>query len=99
MPGKSGPGSGRGTGRTAGKAAPFPHIVFVTAYDEYAVAAFEHAAADYVLKPVNDARLAQDGGALARAPARRRQRAAPTCREQLAQMLAQLPRCAAGGRA
>ena len=35
----------------------FPHIVFVTAYDEYALAAFEHAAADYVLKPVNDARL------------------------------------------
>jgi DNA-binding LytR/AlgR family response regulator len=31
--------------------------VFVTAYDEYALAAFEHAAADYVLKPVNDARL------------------------------------------
>jgi DNA-binding LytR/AlgR family response regulator len=31
--------------------------VFVTAYDEYALTAFEHAAADYVLKPVNDARL------------------------------------------
>ncbi len=36
---------------------PFPQIVFVTAYDDYAVDAFEHAAADYVLKPVNDARL------------------------------------------
>ena len=36
---------------------PFPQVVFVTAYDDYAVAAFEHAAADYVLKPVNDARL------------------------------------------
>ena len=36
---------------------PFPQIVFVTAYDDYALAAFEHAAADYVLKPVNDARL------------------------------------------
>jgi DNA-binding LytR/AlgR family response regulator len=33
-------------------------IVFVTAYDEYAVAAFDAAAADYLLKPVSDARLA-----------------------------------------
>jgi DNA-binding LytR/AlgR family response regulator len=36
---------------------PFPQVVFVTAYDDYAVNAFEQAAADYVLKPVNDARL------------------------------------------
>jgi len=36
---------------------PFPQVVFVTAYDDYALAAFEHEAADYVLKPVNDARL------------------------------------------
>jgi DNA-binding LytR/AlgR family response regulator len=40
-------------------ARPFPHIVFVTAYDEYAVQAFETAALDYVLKPVNDTRLAR----------------------------------------
>ena len=33
------------------------HVVFVTAYDEYAVAAFEREAADYLLKPVTDARL------------------------------------------
>lgn len=39
--------------------APFPQVVFVTAYDEFAVQAFEQAAADYVLKPVNDARLAR----------------------------------------
>jgi DNA-binding LytR/AlgR family response regulator len=37
--------------------APFPLVVFVTAYDQYALAAFEQAAVDYVLKPVNDARL------------------------------------------
>lgn len=37
---------------------PFPQVVFVTAYDEYAVRAFEQAAADYVLKPANEARLA-----------------------------------------
>lgn len=34
-------------------------IVFVTAYDEYAVAAFEQGALDYLLKPVEAARLAQ----------------------------------------
>jgi DNA-binding LytR/AlgR family response regulator len=32
-------------------------VVFVTAYDEYAVPAFEQEALDYVLKPVNDERL------------------------------------------
>lgn len=37
---------------------PLPRIVFVTAYDEYAVAAFERAAVDYVLKPVQSTRLA-----------------------------------------
>jgi DNA-binding LytR/AlgR family response regulator len=39
--------------------APFPYVVFVTAYDDYAVQAFEQAAADYVLKPVNESRLAR----------------------------------------
>jgi DNA-binding LytR/AlgR family response regulator len=38
---------------------PFPQIVFVTAYDDYAVQAFEQAAVDYVMKPVNDTRLAR----------------------------------------
>jgi DNA-binding LytR/AlgR family response regulator len=36
---------------------PFPEVVFVTAYDDYALKAFEQAAADYVLKPVSDERL------------------------------------------
>jgi DNA-binding LytR/AlgR family response regulator len=35
------------------------HIVFVTAYDEYAVAAFEEGAVDYVLKPVTAERMAK----------------------------------------
>lgn len=35
----------------------FPLLVFVTAFDDYAVQAFEQAAADYVLKPVSAARL------------------------------------------
>ena len=38
-------------------ARPFPQLVFVTAYDQYAVQAFEAQAIDYVLKPVQPARL------------------------------------------
>jgi len=33
------------------------HVVFVTAYDQYAVEAFERGAIDYVLKPFNEERL------------------------------------------
>ncbi len=33
------------------------HVVFVTAYDKYAVAAFEQGAVDYVMKPFSEARL------------------------------------------
>ncbi len=36
---------------------PFPLLVFVTAYDQYALQAFERAAVDYLLKPVQTARL------------------------------------------
>jgi DNA-binding LytR/AlgR family response regulator len=36
---------------------PFPALVFVTAYDQYAVQAFEAQAMDYLLKPVQTARL------------------------------------------
>lgn len=38
---------------------PLPLVVFVTAYDQYAITAFERAAIDYVQKPVQTARLAQ----------------------------------------
>ncbi len=38
---------------------PFPAIVFVTAYDAYAVQAFETQAVDYLLKPVQPERLAR----------------------------------------
>ena len=42
-------------GWPAGRA--FPALVFVTAYDQYAVQAFEAQAVDYLLKPVQAARL------------------------------------------
>ena len=55
-----------------GKALPL--IVFVTAYDQYATQAFDQAAVDYVLKPVQTDRLAQS---CARLQAALRQRAEP----------------------
>lgn len=51
MPGVNGLQAARAV---AGRA----HIVFVTAYDEHAVEAFERGAIDYVLKPFNEERLA-----------------------------------------
>ncbi len=45
--------------RNGGGPAPAPLVVFVTAHDQHAVAAFDHAAVDYVLKPVTTERLAR----------------------------------------
>lgn len=57
MPGKTGIDAAQELAEDWPDGTPFPLIVFVTAYDEYALQAFEQAAADYVLKPVTDARL------------------------------------------
>jgi DNA-binding LytR/AlgR family response regulator len=51
MPGKTGVEAAREIGRRA-------HLVFVTAYDEYAVQAFSQGVLDYLVKPVEPARLA-----------------------------------------
>ena len=59
MPGKSGLEVAEELADAWSGPAPFPQIVFVTAYDEYAVQAFDREAADYVLKPVSDERLAR----------------------------------------
>jgi two-component system, LytTR family, response regulator len=41
----------------ASLASPRPHLIFCTAFDQYAVEAFELHAIDYLLKPVSQARL------------------------------------------
>jgi DNA-binding LytR/AlgR family response regulator len=51
MPGISGVEAARQIGRRA-------HLVFVTAFDQYALKAFEHGVLDYLVKPVEPARLA-----------------------------------------
>lgn len=51
MPGLNGIETARGIGRRA-------QIVFVTAHDQYAVQAFEQGAVDYLVKPFDEARLA-----------------------------------------
>lgn len=63
-----------------------PHLVFVTAYDQYAIGAFEAEAVDYLLKPVTDERLARTVERLQRALA------APAPPRDLDALIAQLAR-------
>jgi DNA-binding LytR/AlgR family response regulator len=69
-----------------------PEIVFITAYDQYAVEAFEQGVVDYVLKPAERERLQLTTQRLrARLDARRRGEAAPeTPAQPLQQLLHQL---------
>jgi two-component system LytT family response regulator len=62
-----------------------PEIVFVTAYDQYAIRAFDVHALDYVLKPFDDDRF---GVALCRVRRRLAERRAGELGEQLAALLA-----------
>lgn len=91
MPGKSGlevaeavldewPNSGP-------EARPAPLIVFVTAYEEFAVAAFERQAVDYLLKPATPERLAKT---VARLQARCAERQRLPALDELATLLAQV---------
>lgn len=69
---------------------PFPALVLVTAYDQYAIQAFEAQAIDYVLKPVQPQRLQMTVDRLQRLLAQRaanRQAAAP---QDLERTMAQL---------
>jgi two-component system, LytTR family, response regulator len=64
-----------------------PHIVFVTAFDQYAVRAFEVHAVDYLLKPFDEARF---GKALARAKAAQASRTARSERTRLRGLLEEM---------
>jgi two-component system LytT family response regulator len=61
-----------------------PAVIFVTAYDEHALRAFEVNAVDYLLKPYDDARFA---AALQRAKDEVRRRQADTVNARLHQLL------------
>jgi DNA-binding LytR/AlgR family response regulator len=58
MPGLSGLEAAQALAEDWPADAPFPLIVFVTAYDQYALQAFDAQAVDYLVKPVDRPRLA-----------------------------------------
>ena len=63
-----------------------PEVIFVTAYDQYALRAFEHHALDYLLKPFDDERFQ---GALEEARKRIRERGADRLGQRLMALLAE----------
>jgi len=65
-----------------------PLTIFVTAYDQYALAAFATSALDYLLKPVDDTRLDES---IARARVRLAERKAEDHYERLLKLIATLP--------
>jgi two-component system, LytTR family, response regulator len=67
-----------------------PLVVFVTAYDQYAIQAFEAHAIDYLLKPIDDARFAT---ALERVREHMRARTASGQRDRLMQIIAEITGC------
>jgi two-component system, LytTR family, response regulator len=67
-----------------------PVVVFVTAYDQYAVQAFEAHAIDYLLKPIDDARFA---AALTRVREHVRAKNAASQRDRLMQIIAEITGC------
>lgn len=88
MPGSSGLEAARALAEDWPEGLPFPLIVFVTAYDQYALAAFDAQAADYLVKPLDRPRLA---ACVERLQARLADRAAPgQLQRTLEQTMAQL---------
>ncbi|HEU0185281.1 MAG TPA: LytTR family DNA-binding domain-containing protein [Blastocatellia bacterium] len=64
-----------------------PHVIFVTAYDEHALRAFEVSALDYLLKPIDGARFSE---ALERVRSRIRGENLEAVSERLNKMMASL---------
>lgn len=73
------------------ESSPDTHIVFVTAYHEYAVQAFERGAVDYLLKPLQEDRLTTTIERL-REHIESDDRDAPTLPDNMAQLISQLKR-------
>jgi DNA-binding LytR/AlgR family response regulator len=77
-----------------------PEIVFITAYDQYAVEAFEQGVADYVLKPAERDRLQLTVERIRAAPGKPANTAAPrrpparTCSSCCTSWRRAEPRCA-----
>jgi len=71
--------------RLVDKKIKLPHVIFATAYEEYAVQAFEVSAVDYLLKPFDKSRIAR---ALARA--RKLLEQQPAAGERLESLLEQI---------
>ena len=98
MPGASGIDVAQAVAEDWSGGGPPPLLAFVTAYEEFAIAAFEHAAVDYVLKPVTAERLQRTVSRLQQRLAERHAApagAAPPI-EQLTQQLQQLLQAAGG---
>jgi len=64
MPGMTGLEAAQALAEDWPEATPFPLLVFVTAYDQYALQAFDAQAVDYLVKPVEPRRLATCVGRL-----------------------------------
>jgi len=64
-----------------------PLVVFVTAYDQYAIQAFEARAIDYLLKPIDEARF---NAALARVREHLRSHSAESQRDRLLEIIAEI---------
>lgn len=73
------------------ESSPETHIVFVTAYHEYAVAAFERGAVDYLLKPLQEDRLTTTIARL-KEHIETDDQDAPTLPDNMAQLISQLKR-------
>ncbi|MGZ5078133.1 MAG: LytR/AlgR family response regulator transcription factor [Usitatibacter sp.] len=79
----------------AGRIDTRTHVVFVTAFDQYAVEAFDRDAVDYILKPVTDERLRKS---IERLQGKLRHAEAPPPLDEVLARLARALPGAAGGR-